>query len=450
MTSRGASAGTTRRGLLVAGGAGLVALAGCSAVGRGGVGEDDSAREYDPGSYPDLAGAEAPTPPDAFPVAISGALLETHLERARSLVEAVPERPDVPNGVVADHLERDRQHLVEALDEAIDEPTARERLGHARGRRGDAAELDGAYRAATGGLDPGAVEERRAALRADRLALEGAWDYRGGDRAASLVVHAAIESLLETARRDGDAWPPVPADPADDPFQAGDALGEFERARAALLDAERFRRAHLEGVDDPRSFRSAYTVAAHRLDRRALFDRRLVHEHLDRRVDEAAVGRSLEDTPGVHLYRTARRGAESRVRGADRPRRRGAFATAALEGARLHASLRAFEAVLDALEAGEYAETPSSADAVAEERSAAVDALERAWAAEPVPVSVAVAVPARHALERGHWPLRESGRYGRTVDEAVGEFAYARRYAEAVPDAVAVLVDELAAADERA
>ena len=433
---------TTRRGALAACGAGLAALAGCAAIGTGGDGDDG--REYEPSEHPDLADAEAPAPPDAFPVAVTRAMVDTHLDRARSLVEAVPEEPAVPNGVIADHLAHDRQHLVEALEEGLDEPTARGRLGRARSLRGDAAEFEGAYRAATDELDPAAVDDRRERLRADRLAFEADWDYRGVDVPASLVVHEALESLVASARRDADGWPPVPADPVDDPSQAGDAVGEVERARAALVDAGRLRLAHLEDVGDPRSFRSAFTVAAYRLDRRSLFDRRLVHEHLDRRVDEAGFDGSLEDAPGARLYRTARQRADSLLRGADR--QQGRFASAVLRGGRLAASLRAFEAVLDALEAGEYAELPASADAVAEERQAAVDALETAWSTGPAALSVEVAVPALQALERGHWPFRESGRYGRSVSRAIGEFAYARLYAEAVPGAVTAIEEELAAA----
>lgn len=428
--------GRPRRSVLAGCGAGLAALAGCSAdLGTDG----DEEREYDAGALGDVVeGQETPTRPETFPVGVPETMLDRHYGRARELVGAVPERPAVPNEAVAERLRERRTRVVRELEERPDAATGPDRLAAARRIRGSAAEVNGAYRAAVGELDRDSVAGNRRALRADVHGFRGGWTYRGGDPARALVVHAEIEGLLRTARQRAEAWPPFPEAPRRDVFRAGEVLGNLSEGWAAFADAGRLRTRYLAGVPDPASYRSAATAAAHRLGRRASMARRRLDEYPELPAPEA-FERAVEGTPAARLYERARRGTEHAAGDVDSARRGGEHATATLEGARGLASVGAFRAAIDAIEAGEYG-PPEDAGPVAAAREAAVTALREAWATEPVPVSAEVAEPAREALVSGDFRLEETDGEAYEVDDALAAFGYARLYAEAVPDAVTAVL----------
>lgn len=441
-TPSDAAGGRSRRAVLSACGAGLAALAGCADLDAPGLGGDDGP-EYDPGPLRDVAGRTVPPGPDAFPVSVPDAMPERHRERARDLLATVPERPDVPNGVVARRLREEREHVTEHLRERSDAATGLGRLSSARGDRGDAAELSGIYRAAVGEIDRETVADRRAGIRAGLRRFREEWDYRGADPASALVVGAELEDLAGTIRRHAEAWPPVPADPATDVFRVGELLRDVELGEASLADAGILRERYLDGSgDDPRSYRSAITAAAHRLDRRASWASRRLHEFDDVRAADLPFDRSIEGTPAERLFRHAQHYA-----GIDDPRdgealRDGDHATAALEAGRTLAGVRAFRAVLDAIEAGEYG-PPDESDRVTAAYEEAVAALETAREVAPTAVSAELTWPAREAIEDGRYGLDESNGRSRDVHDAIAMFAYARLYAEEVPDAVAAVVDAL-------
>ena len=429
----------SRRSVLGACGAGLAALAGCAEldVEFG----DDEEREYDPGPLAAIAEEEPPTRPDVFPVAVTDEMLGRHYDRARELVAAVPERPDVPNGVVAERLRRLRERATEDVDDRPDAATGPQRLADARRTRGEAAEANGAYRAAVDEIERESVARSREELRADLHELAAASSYRGSDPASALVVHAELEGLRGRARRSAEAWPSVPADPATDVFRVGEIAGTVEEGWAALGDAIRLRTRYLDGASDPRSYRAATTAATHRLDRRASIRRRRVGEFLDVRAGEA-FERDVEGTPAAGLYEEARRDVEFVSEDADRARRAGDFATATLGAARGLASLGAFRTVIDAVEAGEYG-PPEDAERVAAAHREATTALRDAWTTEPAGVSVEVAEPAREAIAEAHYRLEDTEGEPYEVDSAFVSLVYARRYAEAVPDVVASVVEAL-------
>ena len=441
MTPDRSPAGASRRDLLAACGASLAALAGCSGVDAG----PGSALRFDPDRVADVAAMPVPEPPTGFPVEVTDAMVETHLERARERLDAVPPSPAVPNGEVAERLARDRARVREAVAAVPGSSSGGPgRLRRARHVRADAAEVAAAYRAATGRLEPAAVEEAREALRADRLAFEEDWAYRGADAVGALVVHAEVESLLETARRRADAWPPVAAEPVDDPFQAGAAVRGVEAARAALLDARRLDEHHLAGVDEPVSFRAGFTVVAHRLEHRTRYARHRVQEFLERGPNEAGFGRSLDGTPALHLYRRARRPAEGLVDRFDRERRAGRYASATLAGTRALGALRAFEAAIDAIDEDAYT-SRVSVDDLATARERAVAALRDAWSTPPAVLSVAVTGLVRDAIRHAHHDLEGAEGDEGAVRSAIGLFAYARLLAETVPETVETVVDLLEA-----
>jgi hypothetical protein len=440
----------SRRAILAASGAGLAALAGCAGIDVP-LGGEDEEREYDPEALARLVDGDDPTAPDVFPVRVTEATVERHYDRARELLSTVPERPEVPNGVIAERLREERERAAERLEEREraaerleerdDAPTGLERLEDARYARIEAAEIEGSYRAAVGEVDHETVAERRAALRADRLGFETEWEYRGDDPARALVVHAELERLVGEARRSAEAWPPFPDDPRDDVFRVGEIVGELERGRAALGDATRLRSRYVEGTET-RSYRSAITAAAGRLERRTTDHRRRLHDHLDRRASEA-FERSVEGTPAEYLYHEARQRARGAADGAERARRTGDHATAALRSGTGLAALRTFGAVVDAVEAGEYG-PPEDVDRLATAREDAVAALREAWGTEPVPASVELTWPARDALQDARYRLEDAEGDARMVRHAYANLAYAGLYAERVPEVVAAVTGALA------
>lgn len=429
----------SRRSVLAACGAGVAALAGCSVdVSVGG----DDGPEYDGAALRAIV-EEQPVPPrpDAFPVRVRDRLVERHYDRARELVGTIPERPAVPNEAVAERLRERRERVADRLEDRSDAPRGLDRLAAARRVRGDAGEIDGAYRAAVGNVDREQVDDRRETLRGDLHAFEGEWAYRGGEPEQALVFHAELEGLVRAVRRNVEAWPPLPEDPRDDVFRAGEVLGNLEEGRATLDDGDRLRVRYLDSVPEPTSYRSTVTAAAHRLDRRASMERRRVGDFLDVPAPEA-FEREIEETPAARLYERARDGAEQWIGDAGSTRRSGEHATATVESARALAALRTFEAAVDAIRAGEYGR-PDDTGPVATAGEEAVEALRGAWATEPVAVSAVVSEPARWALSSGHSRLEHADGHPFEVDHALGSFAFVRLYAERVPGVVAAVRDAL-------
>jgi hypothetical protein len=423
-------------------GAGLAALAGCGEV-EVDMGEQDE-REYDASALSAIVeGREVPTRPDAFPVRVDGELVDRHYDRARELVDAVPERPDVPNGTVVERLREQRGRVVDDLDDPRDATTGRRRLEDARDVRGEAAEVNGAYHAAVGEVDRAEVAQRRRTLRADLHGFESTWAYRGATPSETLVFHAELERLRRAVRRSAEAWPPFPADPRDDVFRVGEIEGNLETGWTTLADADRLRTRYLEAIDEPEPFRSSITAATYRLDRRTSMRHRRAGEYLDVPATALPFERSVDEgTPAAMLYERARRGVENASEAAELSYRAGEPARATLRGARELASRRAFGAVLDAVEAGEYA-PPEDAERLATARSAALAALREAWRTEPVAVSAEVAGPARQSLASAYFRLEGADGQAFEANDALADFAYARLYAEALPAVVGSVVAAL-------
>lgn len=430
----------SRRSMLAVCGAGLAALAGCSADFEV---DDDDEREYDARALRDVVeGRKGQTRPDAFPVRVGEETLGRHYDRARELVAAVPERPEVPNGAVTEELRRRRERVVDDLDGPRDAATGRRRLDAARRVRGEAAEVNGAYHAAVGEVDRASVEEHRRTLRRDLHAFEAEWDYRGADPAGALVVHGELERLLRAVQRNAEAWPPFPAEPVADVFRVGEIAGKLETGWATLGDADRLRTRYLDGMTDPRSFRAAFTAATYRLGRRTAMERRRVGEFLELEATELPFDRSIEGTPAALLYEEARRNVRTATDDVELFHRTGEPATATLRSATKSASFRTFDAVVDAIEAGEYG-PPEDVGRVETAHEGAITALRTAWETDPIVVSVEVSDPAHEAFTGGHYRLEGIDGHEYEVHDALAEFAYARLYAERVPAVVADVVDAL-------
>jgi len=150
-------------------------------------------------------------------------------------------------------------------------------------------------------------------------------------------------------------------------------------------------------------------------------------------ADDLPFERSLDGTPALQLFDDARRELRFNRTNASGAREQREYATAVIAGGRTIASVRAFETVIDAIEAGKY-ERPETVDRVATEREGAVAALSDAWETSPATLSVELAEPAFDALRSGHWHLDRGGESAHDVDEVFASFAFAKYLAEVVPD----------------
>lgn len=432
----------SRRAVLSACGAGLVALAGCSTLDSG-----DDAPAYDRDRLAALRDRETPRPPAAFPVSVPDAMLDRHRQRARTLVERVPADPDVPNGVVVERLRAERDEVLEDLDgdgahrdDPVDEPL--DRLDHVRGVRRRAANVDAAYRAATDDITAGAVAERRERLRSDRLGFETDWTYRGDDPFAAVVVHRTLEDLRRDVRRIITPERAFPADSTTAVFRVGEIVARLESGRATLTDAERLRARYRDGMSDPRSFHDAFSVASTRLRRTAMFRWRRLHEYDDPDREELPFERSIEGTPVERLYRDVARSVRRRREEANRAHRRGDPATALVEAGLGLAAWRTLDAVVTDVDDGEL-EPPASADAVAAARRNAVDALRTAWNATPTIIAATLARPATYRFAQGMHDLGDGLDGGPPdaydAERAFVNFAYAARFAAAAPPTVSAV-----------
>lgn len=432
----------TRRELLAACGAGMTALAGCSALGLG-----DDRPAYDQARLEELAAKEVPRPPAVFPVGVPDAMRERHRNRARALLDRVPTNPDVPNEVVARQLQHERQHVHERLAGTGEDRENRERrplgrLSETRYIRTEAARVEAAYRAATNDIAADEVGDRRARLRTGLLAFERDWTYRGGTPADAVVLHRTLERLRREVQQGTTPERAFPREPATAPFRVGDLVGTLEGGSAALGDAERLRARYREVTDDPRSFRTAFSVAASLLERRRESRSRQLHGYLDPEPGEFPFRRQVEDTPAGRLYRRAASSVEDHGAAAGRAARRGDVAAALVQWGTSLAAIRALDTVVADVR-NERIGTPGSVGDVTAARSKAVDALGAAWSTDPTAVAVALAVPATERLDAADYALGDRDGGGDAVPDATDVqrayvyFLHAARHAAAVPETVA-------------
>lgn len=433
---------TTRRGVLLAGGTALVGLAGCAEI-RSHLDDTGSSLAFDPAELEDLEDQATLTAPEPFPVEIPPAWVERHRERARALLDAVPESPDIPNEVMADKLRSNRKAAAEAIRDDVaagghheghrTEPrNARERLQAWRYRRRRAAAVRAAYRAAIGDLDRRAVRDRRGTLRSDVTAFTTSVDYRGPNPIATLVLHHEIEELVEEMRGGVEGWPTFPGDPADAVFRVGDFVATIERGRAALEDALALRERFLDSAGQTESFRDAFGVAAHRLGR----DLTETTHRMDRYVDSQTppFDRDVADTPAAELYRRLRARTDGVDRSFDRSLHRGHVASAVFRAGTGLTELETLESAAAAIEEGNYA-VPETATVVRREREHAVANLRHAWNHDPRVLSRTLATPALHSLRMARDAFERGSLGRREVFHLYAQYAHARRYAALVPDA---------------
>lgn len=424
---------TSRREFVAGLGTAVAAgLAGCSALG----GND---QEPDGLTAEDLAGWTPPdlVAPNGFPVGVPDAMAENHLSRAAALLETVPQELSIPNEAIQSELRSDRERVAEEIEspETIDRPLVR--LRSRRWTRGEAAELVGRYRAATGEDDAAALAERRRAVRRAGFEFQSDLSYAARSPIEAVLVYAPIESLLETVRRRTRPRAEYPDSPTHDVDAAGDVFQAVERAGAAFVDARGLRETYREK-------REGLTEQWAQLVETS----RWIEYAVDRTGDERIQGSEPPDRESAfnfeltpverELYQHARRRVMSHGNPVRTEREAGRYGSAIIEAGERLAAITVYDAVVGAIEADKLPEEQSRAT-LESAASRADEAIRDVPMGEYPFLGATILFPAIDTYQTGV----------RTVTEfdnppwAEGSFRYAALFANAVPGVATDLADRL-------
>ncbi|GAA0715255.1 hypothetical protein J2744_002156 [Halorubrum trapanicum] len=437
----GSRRGSSSRRRLLAGvaTAGAAALAGCSGLPFTG---DEERREAPP-SLPSDAVGPIDWPASPYPVTVPASLADAHETRAREMLADVPADPDVPNAAVAAAVGDDRERALRRADAAIPEEWPVDTLSAWRRRRGDAAEVRGAYRAATGADDGSELAARRRAIRDDRGALASGIEYRGESAVEAVLAYEPVESLLGECASYVEPRVTYPADPVAEPFRAGEAVARVERAAAAAADAEGVREAFLSERDGAAARWASLVAAADGLRGSVSRTHATVRERTD--GEDPLGDEDLSGTVAQELAAVSETRVESAAEDVERAIDAGDHATAVIESGTSLAEIEALRATVEEIRGGEHRDAPTEASV----RSAAERA--RTTVSEVVdrddPLATRLVRPGLEIV--GYVADRIEEGYG-SARRSQAELAYADLYASAVPAAAAFVRERLEQADSGA
>lgn len=440
MTDRGSP---TRRGFLAL--AGSAALAGCNAFDFGN-GSDESP-SVDGDALREAVSGELPPTAASLPVQLSASYLDEAERRARERLATVPEpltADHVPNEAIRNELSRNREHASEVLDAALTDATQYERMGTLRHARHAAAAVAGAWRAIDEERTRDDVVAPLEAIRDDLTSFRKSRTYAGGNPVPAVLVHDAVEELVDTASRMAEL------DDERQEYRPGSvlALGELakqvEWARAALADARHVADQQAASVDEPTAYERRYRAAAGALA--DAVEERYADLPNGTDVDVAElVGRDVGDSPAAELERWLRDAvrAKERIR---ELRSDGWVAGAILSARRALGQARAFEAVRDRVADGDDLRV-ESVDQIATRRKNAVQAIESVRSADESPLHMAAARTVARELESVDERLRRRADHDRstfrTVDDTVAEYVWVAARAAAIAPTADRVVSEL-------
>ncbi|WP_434521500.1 twin-arginine translocation signal domain-containing protein [Halorubrum sp. AS12] len=423
----------SRRGFLAGvATAGAAAVAGCSALPFTG----DEERREQPVSLPSDAVGSIEWPASPFPATVPASLADAHETRARGMLADVPADPDVPNAAVATAIGDDREQAMRRVDAEIADEWPVDALSAWRRRREDAAEVRGAYRAATGTDDGADLAAQRRAVRDDRGALASGIEYRGESAVEAVLAYEPVESLLAECARNVRPRVTYPADPVAEPFRAGEAVARVERSRAAVADAAGLREAYLDGRDGAAPRWASLVAAADGLRGSVSRTRSTVRERTG--GEEPLGDEDLSGTVAQELVAVAELGIGSTVEDVERAIDAGDHATAAVEAGTALAESEAYRTAINEIRDGEHRDVPTEASV----RSTAERA--RATVSEVVdaddPLATRLVRPGLEIV--GYVDDRIDEGYG-SARRSQAELAYADLYASAVPAAAAFVRERL-------
>ncbi|WP_424002216.1 hypothetical protein ACOZ4I_01225 [Haloarcula salina] len=425
---------TTRRGLLAACGAGLAGLAGCAGLSP----FDDREERVDTGRLDgDLATVALPASP--YPISVPASLGERHRERARELLDGVPDSPSIPNAAVARKILEERDQAADSLETHGEarESWPLDRLDGHRYDRSEAASIRSAYRAATGEDDGERLNDYRRTVAATRAAFAGDLAYRASGPVTAVLAHEPLEGLLAECREELQPTPPYPDDPRAEPFRAGDAVGTVERSAAALGDARRLHDRYLREASDPTPQWDRIATAAESLERALRFSQDRVEGY--REPDSDVFEGDLEGTTARRLYADAARDLRIRTEETEAAVDDADFATAVLDAGRGLVALEVLTAVVTGIREGGYQGDPTAATVRAGAEASAA-AIESALDTEPRGLAVRLCEP---ALFTHRYAVRSVSRYEPRADDLLAEFRRAELFASTVPEATTFVVERL-------
>lgn len=421
---------TTRRGLLAATGATL--LAGCSGL------EGLSEQSADPIStarLPDVTddGESEPVVVETVPVAIERDLLAERARRTSELLERLPLAlgpSDVPNGRIRERLVNSADDASSYVDDARGAQSRLAALRTLRRARSYARYAAAGWAYVDDGTTVEDLQSEHATVVQDAESFESDHTYVGEDAVEAVLVHARIERNLRGVFDDGD--PTRSADFSD--LLAVAEWGEHVERTRGLLDDSRYLYERFSDSlpADPGSVADQLAAAGDALV-----------EDLQRRRDELPPEPTQhERTLGWQLRYHMRNEAESRVRYApDAP----GPASSILIGVQGITDFLAYDRIYERLEDGERFDVGAAAD-VHDARERAVEAIRaaleespRSDLARPVLADAAVGVVAAdEELSR----LRGDVRPARLHDP-VRRYVAATARARSVPTATRRVLDAL-------
>lgn len=423
----------TRRRLLTGAAASLPALAGCSSLPL--VGERDPELGFDPSALSRSVAEDLPDPPATYPVAVPEALATHHRQRARELLEGVPEQPGFANEGLASQIAEMRTEAAADIQRGSDEARPLERLADWRSIRDGAAEVRAAYDAAAGDLDPAAIAQRRDRLRGDLAAFERAWESAGRDRLDALAAAYHLEDLQAACRRWIDPDDPTPTSPRTNALALGRQVSALERARAILDDLAGLREAHHDAAATLRSHQDTLAIMADRVDRLVFATDEQVDLYLREDAGADDFERRIDGLPAEQVFYDVQRWTQGRISDFRDARTRNNHARTVVRGGHALVTILALSGVVDAIQADEYG-MPNSVDEVREYRDRAVSAFEAARSVEPTTLAALLSLPAWNRLRLEAENFRVSRERGppdeRDVVRLVAAFVAARHFANAV------------------
>lgn len=425
---------TSRRNVLATlGAASIAGFAGCSALPFGEDQRDETenvslaADTVEPITWPD----------SPFPVLVPSTLADTHHDRARELLAAVPNNPSVPNSAIAENLQSDRERAAGQLEADITHPWPIQQLSRWRERRHQAATVRGAYRAATGESDAERVTERQRAARDELYSFVADHEYRASSPLEAVLAHSPIEKLVADCRRQLRPAPAYPADSIADPFQAGDAVGRVELAHATLADARGLREVYLTERSDASPQWAKLIDTSDHLRIAVGRTYATVQDFLER--NEPPFDTDLTGTAGRRLYFVASRRVESMAEEHEELRDDGDYATAVILAGRTLAAIEALRAAVDGIRDGAYQNEVTN-ESVTRTAEQAQEALATIDASEDSGLATQIGRPALETVDS--LPERIEDRHTNAA-RVQGELAWAELYARAVPAATGFVIDRL-------
>ena len=423
--------GSRRRFLAGVAAAGAAASAGCSGAPFGG----DAQADGDSVSLSSDVIGPIDRPAWPFPAATGGSLVEAHETRTRDLLADVPVDPDVPNAAVAARIGDDRERALQRTNADPREEWTVDALAEWRRRRGDAATVHGAYRAATGVDDGSDLVARRRAIREDRATLAADLEYRAGSVEEAVLAYEPVESLLAASARHVEPRVSYPADPVAEPFQAGEVAGDVERARATVTDAAGLRSAYLDERDEAAPQWTSLIAAANGLRGSVNRTRSTVREHTD---GTSSTDEDLSGTVAQELLAEGGRRVESTVEDVREAADAGDHATVVAESGVALATIDALRTADDEVSEGKHAEAPTESSV----RAAAERALSGTDTAVDGddPLATRLVSPAFETLEQVADRIEEGYASPRRAE---AELRFVDLYTGAVPRATAFVRDRL-------